>query len=210
MGNWTPATLVKLLDIAKKIPVEKRYNTYYIRGFALVQCNAVSINVTVKGDHLHMFYDPILNTYHAYTMPIFQTLTNAYQLFVEGKHLCEELEKLVSGPPSLPTNTQNADLDTILARLNLITGKVQARGEMYYKAKDYVKSHYPECFKIVKYFRYNKPALELLYSLYAGKWDTAESVLNVLAMGCSSPECVSEIGDFFNLCRETISKEGKT
>jgi len=199
---------VKLLDYAKKNGVERRYNTYYIKGVALVQCNEVSINVTVAKDHLHIFYDPVVNMYFAYSMPFFYQYPNAQQLFNEGKKLCSELEKMASGvivsPPSLPPKNADAELDRIILALSLINNRVLTRGSEYYKAKDYVKSKYPECYEIVKYFGVKKDTVKLMEAIYAKQWDIAENVLTLLAMDCAEPECVVRIGKFIDMCREVI------
>jgi len=209
MPQWNPSIFLKLLDYAKKNGIERRYNTYYIKGVALVQCNEVSINVTVAKDHLHMFYDPVLNMYFAYSMPFFYQYDNAQQLYTEAKKLCSELEKMASGvivsPPSTPPKNIDAELDRIILSLTLKNDKVLARGVEYRRAKDYVKSRYPECYAIVKYFRTNKETVKFMESIFAKQWDIAENVLTLLAMECAEPECLNKIGKFIDECRKIIS-----
>jgi len=199
---------VRLLDYAKKNGVERRYNTFYIKGVALVQCNQVSINVTVAKDHLHVFYDPVVNAYFAYSMPFFYQYPNAQQLFNEGKKLCSELEKMVSGvivsTPSLPPKNADAELDRIILSLSLKNDRVLTKGSEYYKAKDYVKSRYPECYEIVKYFGVKKDTVKLMEAIFAKQWDIAENVLTLIAMDCYEPECVARIGKFIDECRKVI------
>ena len=196
------------MDYAKKNGVERRYNTYYIKGVALVQCNQVSINVTVARDHLHMFYDPVVNAYFAYSMPFFYQYPNAQQLFNEGKKLCSELEKMASGvivsPPSPPPKRADEDLDRIILSLSLRNDRVLMRGSEYYRVKDYVKSRYPECYEIVKYFGVKKETVKFMEAIFAKQWDIAENMLTLLAMDCYEPECVMKIGKFIDQCREVI------
>jgi len=202
---------VRLSEYAKRNGVERRYNTYYIKGTAIVQCNEVSINVTVKDSHLHLFYDPISNTYRAYSMPIFYSYPNALQFFVEGKNLCKELEQMMNNvvvsPPSLPPPKPDSDLDTIIMKLSLDADKVIRNGSEYQKAKDYVKSRYPECYKIVSYFHYSKEAIKLMESIYVRDWSKAENTLTLLSMECSYPECVERIGSFIDDCKKIVVRK---
>jgi len=197
-----------LLDYTKKNGVERRYNTYYIKGVALVQCNEVSINVTVAKDHLHMFYDPIVNAYFAYSMPFFYQYPNAQSLFMEAKKLCGELEKMSLGvvvsPPSTPPKNADADLDRIILSLSLRNDRVLTKGSEYYKARDYVKSRYPECYEIVKYLGVKKETVKFMESIYTKQWDIAENTLTLLAMECVEPECVAKTGKFIEQCRKVI------
>ena len=210
MPQWNPSIFPKLLDYAKKNGIERRYNTYYIKGVALVQCNEVSINITVAKDHLHMFYDPVLNMYFAYSMPFFYQYPNAQQLYTEGKKLCEELGKMASGvivsTPSVPPKDIDAELDRIILSLSLKNNKVLVRGTEYHRARDYVKSRYPECYEIVKYMGVNKDTVKFMEAIFAKQWDIAENILTLLAMECAEPECVSRIGKFIDQCREVIIK----
>ncbi|AOS58391.1 lipothrixviral structural protein [Sulfolobus islandicus filamentous virus 2] len=206
MPQWNLATFVKLLDYAKKNGIVKRYNTYYIKGVALVQCNQVSINVTVAKDHLHMFYDPVMNMYFAYSMPFFYQYPNAQQLFTEGKKLCEELEKLTPSATLTPPKSADLDLDRILAKLSITNDKVLTKGEEYKKAKEYTRTHYPECYAIVKEMGANKDTVKLIEAIFAREWETAERTLTLIAMDCVEPECISRLGKFIDLCRETISR----
>jgi len=164
--------------------------------------------VTVAKDHLHMFYDPVVNMYFAYSMPFFYQYPNAQQLFGEGKKLCSELEKMASGvivsPPSPPPKNADSELDRIILSLSLRNDKVLMKGSEYYKTKDYVKSRYPECYEIVKYFGVKKETVKFMEAIYAKQWDIAENVLTLLAMDCYEPECVMRIGKFIDQCREVI------
>jgi len=202
---------IRLSEYAKRNGVERRYNTYYIKGTAIVQCNEVSINVTVKDSHLHVFYDPLSKTYRAYSMPIFYSYPNALQFFTEGKNLCKELEEMMSNvvvsPPSLPPPRPDSDLDTIIMKLSLDANKVIRTGSEYLKAKDYVKSRYPECYKIVTYFHYSKEAIKLMESIYVRDWSKAENTLTLLSMECNYPECVERIGSFIDSCKKTILRK---
>ena len=210
MPQWNPSIFPKLLDYARKNGIERRYNTYYIKGVALVQCNEVSINITVAKDHLHIFYDPVVNMYFAYSMPFFYQYPNPQVFFTEAKKLCEELGKMASGvvvsPPSTPPKNIDSELDRIIVSLSLRNDKVLARGTEYRRAKDYTKSRYPECYEVVKHFGVNKETVKLMESIFAKQWDIAENVLTDLAMECSDPECVSKIGKFIDMCREVITK----
>jgi len=211
MPQWNPSIFTKLLDYAKKNGIERRYNTFYIKGVALVQCNEVSINVTVAKDHLHIFYDPVLNMYSAYSMPFFHQYPNALQLFTEGKKLCGDLENMASGvivsPPSTPPKKADLDLDKILVSLSLRNDKVKTKGSEYYRSKDFVKSRYPECYEIVKYYGSNKDTVKFMEAIFAKQWDIAENVLTLLAMECTEPECVSRIGKFIDKCRDVINNK---
>jgi hypothetical protein len=208
MPQWNPSIFTKLLDYAKKNGVERRYNTFYIKGVALVQCNQVSINVTVAKDHLHIFYDPVVNAYFAFSMPFFFQYPNAQQLFNEGKKLCSELEKMTLGvivsPPSPPPKNADSDFDRIILSLSLMNDRVLIRSPEYYKAKDYVKLRYPECYEIVKYFGVKKETVKFMEAIYARQWDIAENTLTLLAMECTEPECVIKIGKFIDECRKVI------
>ena len=209
MPQWNPSIFTKLLDYAKRNGIERRYNTYYIKGVALVQCNEVSINVTVAKDHLHMFYDPIMNAYFAYSMPFFYQYPNAQQLYNEGKKLCSELEKMGSGvvvsSPSPPPKNADSDLDRIILSLSLRSDRVLTKGTEYHKSKDYVKSRYPECYEIVKYYGVKKETVKFMEAIYTKQWDIAENVLTLLAMECYEPECIGRIGKFIDLCRKVIT-----
>ncbi|ACB37271.1 virion structural protein [Betalipothrixvirus uzonense] len=209
MVQWTPAIFPKLLDYAKKNGVERRFNTYYIKGVALVQCNEVSINVTVTNDHLHMFYDPVLNRYSAFSMPFYASYPNALQLFMEARALCSELEKMVSAPVVSPASTPpkqgDFDLDRLIVKLSLKSGKSIARGSEWYRAKDYVHSRYPECWDVAKYFGLKGDVVKFVEAIFAHDFDRAGSILTLLAMDCSSPECVERIGHDIDECRKVIS-----
>jgi len=211
MPQWNPSIFIKLLDYARRNGIERRYNTYYIKGVALVQCNEVSINVTVAKDHLHMFYDPIVNMYSAYSMPFFYQYPNAQQLYTEAKRLCSELEKMASGvvvsPPSTPPKNADSDLDRIILSLSLRSDRAITKGTEYHRAKDYVKSRYPECYEIVKYLGIKKETVKFMESIFAKQWDIAENTLTLLAMECTEPECVSRVGKFIDQCREVITKK---
>jgi len=208
MPQWNPSIFIKLLDYARRNGIERRYNTYYIRGIALVQCNEVSINVTVAKDHLHMFYDPVVNMFFAYSMPFFYQYTNAQQLFIEGKKLCEELEKMASGiivsPPSLPPKNADSDLDRIILSLSLRSDRAITKGTEYHKSKEYVKTRYPECYEIVRYLGIKKDTVKFMEAIFAKQWDIAENTLTLLAMECVDPECVEKIGKFIDECRRII------
>lgn len=206
MTQWNPSIFVKLLDYAKKNGIVKRYNTYYIKGVALVQCNEVSINVTVARDHLHIFYDPVVNMYFAYSMPFFSQQPNALQLFMEGKKLCEELAKITPSTTLTPSKDANLDLDRLLVKLSLFNDQVLTKGEEFEKAKEYVKQYYPECYKVVRGVGFKKDTIKLLESIFAKDWDTAERTLTLIAMECYEPECVEKYGKYIDLCRETILK----
>lgn len=222
MVEWNPAIITKLVDYVHKNPVEKRFNTYYIKGVALIQCNATSINITVRDNHLHIYYDPVMNTYHSYSMPMFQIVPNAMLMFTEAKKLCSEAETKASSTPtipgttppvstpSLPSPTQDMDIDQLLAKLNLSSNKAIKRGITYRKAKEFVKARYPACFYIVRYFNYDKPSLELLYAIYAKEWTKAESILTGLAMECTSEDCVARMRGMFDECRKVIISGGKS
>jgi hypothetical protein len=157
-----------------------------------------------------MFYDPVMNMYFAYSMPFFYQYPNAQQLYTEGEKLCGELEKMASGvvvsPPSTPPKNADMDLDRIIVSLSLKNDNVLTRGTEYRRAKDYVKSRYPECYEIVKYFGTNKDTVKFMESIFAKQWDIAENTLTLLAMECAEPECVSRIGKFIDQCREVIVK----
>lgn len=216
MVNWTPAVFTRLLDFARKNGVEKRYNTYYIKGVAIVQCNEISINVYLKGSELHVYHNPVTKAYQAYETPLLQTVSNPALLFAEGKKLCEMLADMVVGTssvpgtagmvstPSLASNKSDVPIDLIMARLDLKTNRIIIRGETYKKAKEYVRLEYRECYEIVKYFGIDKVTAELLYSIYAKEYSRAESVLNRLAMDCTEPECIERIGKFFDMCRQKL------
>lgn len=206
MPQWNPAIIIKLLDYAKKNGIVKNYNTYYIKGVALVQCNQVSINVTIAKDHLHTFYDPVMNMYFAYSMPSFYQYPNAQQLFTEGKKLCEELDKITPSPQLTPPKNADLDLDRLIAKLSLANDKVLTKGEEYKKAKEYVRKHYPECYGIVKNMGVNKDTIKLVEAIFAREWDVAGRTLTLIAMECADPECVSRLGTFIDACRETISR----
>jgi hypothetical protein len=211
MPQWNPSIFPKLLDYARRNGIEKRYNTYYIRGVALVQCNEVSINVTVAKDHLHMFYDPVVNMHFAYSMPFFYQYPNAQQLYTEAKRLCGELEKMASGvvvsPPSTPPKNADAELDRIILSLSLRSDRAVTKGTEYHRAKDYVKSRYPECYEIIKYLGVKKETVKFMESIFAKQWDIAENTLTLLAMECTEPECVSRVGKFIDQCREVIIRK---
>ena len=176
-----------------------------------MQCNEVSINVTVAKDHLHMFYDPVVNAYFAYSMPFFYQYTNAQQLYNEGKKLCSELGKLSSGvivsPPSIPPKNADTDLDRILLSLSLRNDKVLTKGSEYYRTKDYVKSRYPECYEVVKYFGVKKETVKFMESIFTRQWDIAENTLTLLSMDCYEPECIGRIGKFIDECRKIINNK---
>ena len=209
MPQWNPSIFPKLLDYAKKNGIERRYNTYYIKGVALVQCNEVSINVTVAKDHLHIFYDPVVNMYFAYSMPFFFQYNNAQQFYTEAKKLCEELGKMASGvvvsTPSVPPKNIDSELDRVILSLSLKNDKVLTKGSEYRRAKDYTKSRYPECYEIVKYFGIKKDTIKFMEAIFAKQWDIAENILNLLSMECSEPECVKDIGNFIDECRKVIT-----
>ena len=158
-----------------------------------------------------MFYDPVMNMYFAYSMPFFFQYTNALQLYTEGKKLCSELEKMASGvivsPPSTPPKNIDADLDKIIVSLSLRNDKAIAKGSEYYRSKDYVKSRYPECYEIVKYYGIKKDTIKFMESIFARQWDIAENILTSLAMECIEPECISRIGKFIDQCRDVIIKK---
>lgn len=221
MVQWSPAVFVRLLEFARRNGVEKRYNTYYIKGVATVQCNKFSINVYVKDSELHIYYNPVTGTYQAYQTPILSYVPSAGLLFAEGEKLCKELEKMsVSTPkvpgtggmvstPSLASNDSDAGVDTIIARLNLETNRLVARGETYKKAKEYVRLNFRECYEIIAYFGIDKPEVELIYAIYGREYQRAENVLSRIAMDCTEPECIQRIGQFFDECRKKLIKPPK-
>jgi len=167
--------------------------------------------VTVAKDHLHMFYDPVVNMYSAYSMPFFYQYSNAQQLYTEAKRLCGELEKMASGvvvsPPSTPPKNADSDLDRIILSLSLRSDRAITKGTEYHRAKDYVKSRYPECYEIVKYLGVKKETVKFMESIFAKQWDIAENTLTLLAMECTEPECVSRVGKFIDQCREVIIRK---
>jgi len=149
--------------------------------------------------------------YSAYSMPFFHQYPNALQLFTEGKKLCGDLENMASGvivsPPSTPPKKADLDLDKILVSLSLRNDKVKTKGSEYYRSKDFVKSRYPECYEIVKYYGSNKDTVKFMEAIFAKQWDIAENVLTLLAMECTEPECVSRIGKFIDKCRDVINNK---
>ena len=149
--------------------------------------------------------------YSAYSMPFFYQYPNAQQLYTEAKRLCSELEKMVSGvvvsPPSTPPKNADSDLDRIILSLSLRSDRAITKGTEYHRAKDYVKSRYPECYEIVKYLGIKKETVKFMESIFAKQWDIAENTLTLLAMECTEPECVSRVGKFIDQCREVITKK---
>ena len=196
------------MEYAKRNGIERRYNTFYIRGIALVQCNEVSINITVANSHLHMFYDPIANAYFAFSMPFFFQYANAPQLFSEGIKLCSQLQEMPFSQPSVPPKKADSELDRIIASLSVLSDRTLAKGAGYHRAKDYVKSRYPECYEIVRYFGVKKDTVKFMESIFARQWDTAENILTLLSMECENSECVDRVGKFIERCGKVIrSKE---
>jgi len=204
MPQWNPTIFLKLLEYAKKNGIERRYNTFYIKGIALVQCNEVSINITVANSHLHMFYDPIANRYFAFSMPFFFQYINAPQLFSEGIKLCSQLEEMPFSAPSVPPKQADSELDRIITSLSVLSDRTLAKGAGYRRAKDYVKSRYPECYEIVRYLGVKKDTVKFMESIFARQWDIAENVLTLLSMDCENPECVEKIGKFIERCGKII------
>ena len=192
------------MEYAKRNGIERRYNTFYIRGIALVQCNEVSINITVANSHLHMFYDPIASRYFAFSMPFFSQYINAPQLFAEGKKLCSELEKMMISPPSVPPKEADSELDRIILSLSLLSDRTLAKGAEYRRAKDYVKLRYPECYEIVRYLGVKKDTVKFMESIFARQWEIAENLLILLSMDCENPKCVDRIGKFIEQCSKII------
>jgi len=155
-----------------------------------------------------MFYDPVVNMYFAYSMPFFYQYPNPQIFFTEAKRLCGELEKMASGvvvsPPSIPPKNADSDLDRIILSLSLRSDRAITKGTEYHRAKDYVKSRYPECYEIVKYLGVKKETVKFMESIFAKQWDIAENMLTLLAMECVDPECVERIGKFIDECRTII------
>ena len=192
------------MELAKRNGIERRYNTFYIKGIALVQCNEVSINITVADSHLHMFYDPVTNRYFAFSMPFFFEYVNAPQLFSEGIKLCSQLEEMPFSAPSVPSKQADSELDRIITSLSVLSDRTLPKGAEYRRAKDYVKSKYPECYEIVRYFGVKKDTVKFMESIFARQWDIAENVLTLLSMECENPACVDRIGNFIERCGKII------
>jgi len=191
--------------------------------------------VTVAKDHLHIFYDPVLNMYSAYSMPFFYQYPNALQFFAEGKKLCGDLENMASGvvvsPPSMPSKNADSDLDRILNALSIFNNKAQIRindeeqtginvkeetrmtvkkqtgRSNYYSIRDYVKSRYHECYKIVSYFGFKKETIEFMETIYNKQWDKAGDILTRLTFECDNEECANKIGKFIDMCAKVIDNK---
>ena len=114
---------------------------------------------------------------------------------------------VIVSPPSTPPKKADLDLDKILVSLSLRNDKVKTKGSEYYRSKDFVKSRYPECYEIVKYYGSNKDTVKFMEAIFAKQWDIAENVLTLLAMECTEPECVSRIGKFIDKCRDVINNK---
>lgn len=192
------------MELAKRNGIERRYNTFYIKGIALVQCNEVSINITVADSHLHMFYDPVTNRYFAFSMPFFFEYVNAPQLFSEGIKLCSQLEEMPFSAPSVPSKQADSELDRIITSLSVLSDRTLPKGAEYRRAKDYVKLRYPECYEIVRYLGVKKDTVKFMESIFARQWEIAENLLILLSMDCENPKCVDRIGKFIEQCSKII------
>jgi len=136
-------------------------------------------------------------------MPFFYQYPNAQQLYTEAKRLCGELEKMASGvvvsPPSTPPKNADVDLDRIILSLSLRSDRAITKGTEYHRAKDYVKSRYPECYEIVKYLGVKKETVKFMESIFAKQWDIAENTLTLLALCTHVPELKKS-----KMCQEGI------
>jgi len=151
-----------------------------------------------------MFYDPIVNRYFAFSMPFFFQYVNAPQLFSEGIKLCSQLEEMPFSAPSVLPKQADSDLDRIITSLSVLSDRTLAKGAEYRRAKDYVKSRYPECYEIVRYLGVKKDTVKFMESIFARQWEIAENVLTLLSMDCENPECVDRIGKFIERCGKII------
>jgi len=151
-----------------------------------------------------MFYDPVTNRYFAFSMPFFFEYVNAPQLFSEGIKLCSQLEEMPFSAPSVPSKQADSELDRIITSLSVLSDRTLPKGAEYRRAKDYVKSRYPECYEIVRYLGVKKDTVKFMESIFARQWEIAENVLTLLSMDCENPKCVDRIGKFIEQCSKII------